>query len=86
MNGETLGSESEDIAILIDSTGGKISNSTLQILNTLPIDAGTYTCVATNAAGRDTASAELTVNCTLINIHVPCPFFSVAQNKCSNKM
>ena len=66
MNGETLESESDDITILIDSTGDTTRNSTLQILNTLPIDTGTYTCVATNAAGSDTASAELTVNCMLI--------------------
>ena len=78
MNGETLESESED-TILIDSTGGKIRNSTLQILNTLPIDTGTYTCVATNAAGSDTASAEFIVNCTLINIHVSCPFSHLPQ-------
>ena len=65
MNGETVESESKDITILIDSTGGIITNSTLQILNTLAIHTGTYTCVATNAAGSDTASAELAVNCML---------------------
>ena len=63
MDGETLESDLENITILIGSTGDTIMNSTLQLLNTLPIDTGTYTCVATNAAGSDTASAELTVNC-----------------------
>ena len=63
MNGETLESDSQNITILIGSTGDTIMNSTLQVLNTLPNDTGTYSCVATNAAGSVTASAELTVNC-----------------------
>ena len=63
MNGETLESDSENITVLSGSTGDTITNSTLQVLNTLPNDTGTYTCVATNAAGSDIASAELTVNC-----------------------
>ena len=70
MNEETIESESEDITILIDSVGDT-RKSTLQILNTLAIDTGTYTCVATNAAGSDTASAELAVNCMLI-IYLAC--------------
>ena len=56
---------------LMDEPGIEISNSTFgerEILSNLtiimadPSDAGGYACNATNAAGQDTAAAELTVH------------------------
>ena len=62
VNGDILKSGSMNIIIRND-TRNTTRTSTLQVLNTLPNNTATYTCVATNAAGNDTASADLTVNC-----------------------
>ena len=61
MNGNILESGG-DIDIEIE-TKGDMRNSTLSIQNTVPSDAGNYTCLAENDAGSDFASAQLTVNC-----------------------
>ena len=53
-----------DIVISI-GTLNMTRNSTLTILNTVPNDAGNYTCMAVTAAGNVSASAELTVQGTL---------------------
>ena len=60
-NGDTLVSGSDDITI-ITNVVTSVRNSTLQIVNTVPDDAASYTCLATNAAGNDTASVTLVVN------------------------
>ena len=62
VNGVILDSGSRNVIIMND-TRDTTRSSTLQVLNTLPNDTATYTCVATNAAGNTTASADLTVNC-----------------------
>ena len=64
MNGNVLESGG-DIYIEIDA--GDLINSTLTIQNTVPSDAGNYTCLAENDAGRASASAQLTVNCMSIS-------------------
>lgn len=46
-------------------------NSLLSIDSASPSHAGTYTCVASNAAGATTYSAELTVNGTLQRLDQP---------------
>ena len=65
MNGNALESGG-DIDIEIDIRDG-LRNSTLTIKNTVPSDAGNYTCLAENDAGRTSASAQLTVNCMSIS-------------------
>ena len=65
VNGDILESRPGQVLIMID-TLNTTRNSTLQVLNTLPNNTATYTCVATNAAGNATASADLTVNCMSI--------------------
>ena len=62
MNGNYLESRG-DVEISIDTRDSR-RNSTLYIRNTVPSDAGNYTCVAATAAGNVSASAVLTVNCT----------------------
>ena len=65
MNGNALESGG-DIDIEIDIRDD-LRNSTLTIKNTVPSDAGNYTCLAENDAGRTSASAQLTVNCMSIS-------------------
>ena len=65
MNGNVLESGG-DIDIEKD-TRGNLRNSILTIQNTVPSDAGNYTCLAENDAGRTSASAQLTVNCMSIS-------------------
>ena len=50
------------IEISISTFGEREIVSNLTIIMADPSDAGGYVCMATNAAGQDTAVAELTVN------------------------
>ena len=83
MNGNYLESRG-DVEISIDSRDSS-RNSTLYIRNTVPSDAGNYTCVATTAAGNVSASAVLTVNCTFqpLTIWVDVSLFLSLSCSCS---
>ena len=50
------------IEIINNTFGEREIMSNLTIIMADPSDAGEYVCMATNAAGQDTAAAELTVH------------------------
>ncbi len=45
-----------------DEDGERVLNSTLEVIQTEPLDTLTYICVAENIAGTDRAMAQLTVH------------------------
>ena len=83
MNGNYLKSRG-DVEISIDTRDSR-RNSTLYVRNTVPNDAGNYTCVAATAAGNVSASAVLTVNCTFqpLTVWVDVSFFLSLSCSCS---
>ena len=52
----------DGVMITSQEISSNTTRGTLQLMNTQPSDADDYECVATNAAGEDTASAGLVVN------------------------
>ena len=83
MNGNTLASQG-DIEIAIDTVESR-RNSTLYVRNTVPNDAGNYTCMAESAAGIVSVSAELIVNGMLLLVYL-LKFFKVNEKSCRLRM
>ncbi len=54
-----------------DEDGEGILNSTLEVIQTEPLDTLTYICVAENIAGTDRALAQLTVHGMYMCVHSP---------------
>ena len=81
--GNQLMAQTNTIEISSDDFGEREIVSNLTIVMADPSDAGGYVCQATNAAGQDTATAELTVHgkcqmflsefSTLLSVLLPAP-------------
>ena len=60
--GNQLMAQTNAIEIISDNFGEREIMSNLTIIMADPSDAGGYVCQATNVAGQDNATAELTVH------------------------